>query len=90
MPVGVLAQGMFHRGVSDEDYYGFGDKKSIMQRGTSEATGIFTNEGFGDHVEGDDITNETFGVSLTSGVLIMLGAGAGYATIKSKKRNKKN
>lgn len=89
LPVGVSAQsGLLQRGVSDEEYYGYGGKGMVQNR-SGDATGLFTNQSFGNHVQGDDITNETFGVPLTSGVLIMLATGAGYVTIKTRKRNKK-
>lgn len=88
LPLGAAAQGgVFKRGGSNGERLG---GKGMVQNRSGETTGNFTNEGFGYQLEGDDITNETFGVPLTSGILIMLATGAGYATIKTRKRNKKN
>ena len=89
LPVGLSAQGLFKRGIADEDYYGLGGTQGLIQN-RGEATGFFTNENFGNYIQGEDITNETFGTPLTSGALILLAASAGYATIKTRKRNKKN
>lgn len=105
LPVGALAQGgVFGRAVSDETYYGFGGGMLPNRDGVS-TTGVFSNQNFG-HAVGagnvtnqtfggifvrpDNITNQTFGTPLGSGALIMLAAGAGYATLKNRKRNKKN
>lgn len=91
LPMGAVAQGgMFGRGVSDERYYGFGGQGLMQNRDEADATGVFSNQTFGNHIETDDITNQTFGTPIGSGVLIMLAAGAGYATLKNRKRNKKN
>ena len=70
------------------------------------STALFSNHAFGDPLDGSDVTNETFGnptegVDVTnqtfgedapigSGLFILLLAGAGYATMKSNKRNNKN
>ena len=91
VPVGTMAQGgMFGRGISDESYYSFGAQGPMLNRDGVDATGAFSNQHFGNPIETDDITNQTFGTPLGSGVLIMLAAGAGYLTVKSRKRNKKN
>ena len=106
LPVEASAQGgVFGRAVSDESYYGFGGQALIPNRDGVSATGAFTNQHFGNAIGGsnvtnqnfggifvrpDNITNQTFGTPLGSGALIMLAAGAGYATIKNRKRNKKN
>jgi hypothetical protein len=53
--------------------------------------GIFvTNQTFGHYTEGVDVTNQTFGAPLGSGIITLLVASAGYAAMKSNKRNKKN
>ena len=51
-----------------------------------------TNETFGDPTEGVDVTNQTFGedAPLGSGLFTLLLAGAGYAAMKLNKRNNKN
>lgn len=106
LPPRAIAQGgMFGRGESDESYYGFGGQGMLPNRDGANTTGAFSNQHFGNAVGGDnvtnqsfggifvrpdDITNQTFGTPLGSGVLFMLAAGAGYATIKTRKRNKKN
>ena len=86
LPLGAFAQGgMLQRGSSDGRIdHGTG----LFRNGETSVT--LTNETFGNHVQGDNITNETFGAPLTSGALILLAASAGYATIKTRKRNKKN
>lgn len=101
LPSVASAQGgVFGRGDKDIG----ARRKSGMLR-DSEATLTLSNQHFGNPIGGDDvtnqnfggifvrpddITNQTFGTPLGSGVLIMLAAGAGYATIKTRKRNKKN
>jgi len=99
LPVGASAQGgVFGRGDSDVG----ANRNSGMLR-DNEATLSVTNQNFGNSTNGDvtnqlfgnsigadDITNQTFGAPLGGGMLIMLAAGAGYATIKTRKRNKKN
>ena len=99
LPVGASAQGgVFGRGDKDVG----SNRHSGMLRDSETALtlsnqhfgnpigGDVTNQLFGNHIGADDITNQTFGAPLGSGMLIMLAAGAGYATIKSRKRNKKN
>ena len=61
-----------------------------LRDGTEAQCGIL-NQGFGGTQGG--VTNQTFGETpLGSGLLVMLAASAGYATIKSKKKknNKSN
>ena len=76
-PVGATAQGMFQRGVSDENYYDFnGTEKqnSMLNRSDVQTNGI--------------IDNQTFGQSpMGSGIVILLAAGAGYATLKRRKED---
>ena len=60
----------------------------LMRRNEGTAGGYFTGQGFG--ATSGNITGQTFGAPLSSGLLVMLAAGAGYATIKSrKKQNRK-
>lgn len=100
-PIGAVAQsGLFQRGVPDEAYYGYGESGMLRDSETAlsvtnqnfgnSTNGHVTNHPFGLHIETDDITNQTFGTPLGGGILIMIAAGAGYATIKTRKRNKKN
>ena len=75
-PVFAVAQaGLFDRGLSDEDYYGFG--------GMEKTTGVFGNRGV--QTTGV-IDNQIFGqdVPIGSGVLVLLAAGAGYMALKRK------
>ena len=86
LPVGASAQGgVFGRGKSNSE----ANRNSTLMR-EGETTVSVSNQLFGNHIEADDITNQTFGTPLGSGMLIMLAASAGYATIKTRKRNKKN
>ena len=64
------------------------ESNGLMGRNESSAGGYFTGQGFG--ATSGNITGQTFGAPLSSGLLVMLAAGAGYATIKSrKKQNRK-
>ena len=78
IPVASTAQGgLFQRG--DEPA---GPRNSF-------ATSL-TNQGFGNPFDGSIVTNQTFGAPLGSGLFTLLLASAGYATIKSNKRNNKS
>ena len=80
LPFSVLAQGgLFQRGEEPE---------SIRNSGET----LLTNQGFGNPIGGNNLTNQTFGeeTPLGSGLLFILMAGAGYAALKTnKKTNKK-
>ena len=56
----------------------------LMDRSEVSAGGYFTGQGFG--ATGAEITGQTFGAPLGSGLFVMLAAGASYATIKSRKK----
>lgn len=75
LPIGVAAQGLFQRGVTDEIYYGLG--------GAEKTTGMFGNRGV--QTTGI-IDNQTFGqeVPLGSGIIVILAVGAGYAVLRRK------
>ncbi|MCR5659412.1 MAG: hypothetical protein K6G25_08815 [Bacteroidales bacterium] len=63
----------------------------MMGRGSSSVGGDLIGQGFG--ATNGDITGQTFGddALLGSGLFVLLAAGAGYASIKSrKKQNKQN
>ena len=60
----------------------------LMNRSESTVGGNFTGQGFG--ATNGNITGQTFGAPLGSGLFVLLAAGAGYATIKSKKTQKQN
>ena len=69
------------------------------------STALFTNQAFGDPLDGSDVTNETFGnlaegvdvtnqtfgedAPLGNGLYTLLLAGAGYAAMRSNKKKKK-
>ena len=84
-PISTMAQGgIFQRGKSD----GNTEKSTGLLR-NGETTNTLTNQGFGNPVDGSDLTNQTFGSPIGSGLLVMLMAGAGYATLKKNKNNNK-
>ena len=56
-----------------------------MMRRNEGSAGYFTGQGFG--ATSGNITGQTFGAPLSSGLLVMLVAGAGYATIKSREKH---
>ena len=100
-PIGITAQnGMFQRGVPDEAHYGNGNTNGLMNRSESAVGGYFSGQGFGATngsltgqgfgVTNGNITGQTFGTPLGSGLSVLLAAGAGYATIKSRKKQKQN
>ena len=75
----------------DEHKYGLQPwfKSSLMRREGSTVGGDINAQGFGE-INGE-ITGQTFGAPLGSGLFVMLAAGAGYATMKSrKKQNNQN
>ena len=75
LPLGASAQGLFQRGVADEEYYGFGgtayNQGMFGIRGT-QTTGIIDNQTFGQEVP------------MGSGIIVLLAAGMGYAALKRK------
>jgi len=60
----------------------------LMNRSESTVGGNFTGQGFG--ATNGNITGQTFGAPLGGGLFVLLAAGAGYATMKSKKTQKQN
>ncbi len=97
-PLNMVAQqdgshGLFGRGSNRDGSgaagsvmnQGFGATQSgLMNQGFGATDGNVTNQGFGG-IDGG-ITNQTFGTPLGSGLFVLLVAGAGYATLKTKKR----
>ena len=82
MPIIVSAQGgLFQRGEESSQNAGF-------LRNGGEAISL-TNQAFGNPTDGVNVTNQTFGAPLGSGLFTLLLAGAGYAAMKSNKRNNK-
>ena len=83
MPIIASAQGgLFQRGEESSENAGF-------LRNGGGAINV-TNQTFGHPMEGVDVTNQTFGVPLGGGLFTLLLAGAGYAAMKSNKRNNKS
>lgn len=98
LPLNMAAQqdgshGLFGRGGNHD---GIGASSSVMNQGFGATQGGMMNQGFGatesnvinQGFGGTDggITNQTFGAPLGSGLFVLLAAGAGYATLKTKKR----
>lgn len=89
LPISIFAQGgLFQRGDIKELYYGQTDavNKSMLLR-DGDLIGSLTNQGFGNSIGGSDLTNQTFGAPLGSGLLVLLLASAGYSVLKSNKKN---
>ena len=85
LPLGTFAQeGLFQRGGTD----GNGCTNGLMDRSESTIGGNFTGQGFG--ATNGNITGQTFGAPLGGGLIVLLAAGASYATFKSKKTQKQN
>ena len=83
IPFMASAQGgLFQRGEES------GKNAGPLRDGGGAAINV-TNQTFG-HPGGVDVTNQTFGTPLGSGIITLLVASAGYAAMKSNKRNKKN
>ncbi len=63
------------------------ESNGLMGRSESTAGGHFTGQGFG--ATNGNITGQTFGdnAPLGSGLFVLLVAGAGYATIKSREKH---
>lgn len=81
LPFSVLAQGgLFQRGDGNTD-----QNSGLLRNG--EAISSLTNQGFG--ATNGDITNQTFGTPLGSGLFILLAAGAGYAASEIKQIKQK-
>ena len=85
LPISTWAQGgIFQRGMSD----GNTEKSTGLLR-NGEANNTLTNQGFGNPVDESDLTNQTFGAPIGSGLFVLLMAGAGYAAMKTNKKNNK-
>lgn len=74
-PIGASAQGLFRRGIADEEYYSFSG--SVNKHGT------FNNR---DMQTTSVIDNQTFGqeLPLGNGIIILIAASAGYAALRRK------
>ena len=84
LPIAAAAQGgLFQRGEETSS------QNTGFFRNGGEAISL-TNQAFGNPTEGVNVTNQTFGAPLGSGLFTLLLAGAGYAAMKSNKRNNKN
>ena len=60
----------------------------MMNRGRDMVGSNLNGQGFG-ATEGN-ITGQTFGAPLGSGLFVLLVAGAGYATLRAKKKQQQN
>ena len=67
----------------------------LFQRGEEPAglrnggAASLTNQGFGNPFDGSNVTNQTFGAPLGSGLLALLLASVGYAAINRQKKQQK-
>ena len=89
LPVSLSAQeqqGDRHGGLFGENTPSASN--GLMNRSESTVGGNFTGQGFG--ATNGNITGQTFGAPLGGGLFVLLAAGAGYATMKSKKTQKQN
>ena len=87
LPVSLLAQdGLFKRG-DNGGQNGEVNKPMLLRNG--EMGTNLSNQGFG-NPNGSDLTNQTFGAPIGSGLFVMLMAGAGYAALKTNKKNNEN
>ena len=78
LPTTVSAQGLFNSSFGHSGSGGVSNG-AFANSGSTEVT----NESFG--TNSGDVKNQNFGKApLGSGILIMLAAGAGYATLKRK------
>ncbi len=75
------SHGLFGRGGNRD---GTNISGGVMNQGFGFTQGDLTNQGFGGTNGG--ITNQTFDTPLGSGLFVLFAAGAGYATLKTKKR----
>ena len=94
------SQGLFGRG-GNNDYVNRSEvgASGLLNQGFGATSDNLSNQGFGFTQDGLDnqgfgatnggITNQTFGETpMGSGLLILLAAGAGYATLKKRKSNR--
>ena len=84
LPVGLFAQEQKGRPGGLLGSEGDVENYSFFGRGGSLFSWAIDEEDFG-ATEGD-INVEDFGTPLGSGILVLLTAGAGYSTLKSKKQ----
>ena len=92
MSIVASAQGgLFQKGEEPEGVLSSGGALLTNQAfGNSENGNVVTNQTFGNPTEGVNVTNQTFGAPLGGGLFTLLLASAGYAAMKSNKRNNKN
>jgi hypothetical protein len=92
LPLGALAQGgLFQRG--EEPGLHRSDGAALLTNQTFGNPGngnVVTNQTFGNLTEGVNVTNQTFGAPLGCGLFTLLMVSAGYAAMKSNKRNNKS
>ena len=82
----VLSPPMVAQNDGSQGLFGRGGNNDYANRSEVGAFGVL-NQGFG--ATNGGITNQTFGETpMGSGLLILLAAGAGYATLKKRKSNR--
>ena len=92
MPIVASAQGgLFQRGEEPTGLRN-GGAATLTNQGFGNPTdgSDVTNQTFGHPTEGVNVTNQTFGAPLGSGLFTLLLASAGYAALKSNRRNMKS
>jgi len=79
-------QGSRHGGLFGENTPSVSN--GLMNRSENTVGGNFTGQGFG--ATNGNITGQTFGAPLGGGLIVLLAAGVGYATLKSRKKQNQN
>lgn len=92
LPIGASAQqeggGLFGRGQNEYNNPGEVSTSGVLNQGFGSNGSTLFNQGFGGTNGG--ITNQGFAVPIGSGLLVLMATGAGYASIKKNKKNKKS
>lgn len=92
IPMAATAQGgLFQRGDEPAGPRSSGAAALTNQTFGNPGNGnVVTNQTFGNLTEGVNVTNQTFGAPLGCGLFTLLMVSAGYAAMKSNKRNNKS
>jgi hypothetical protein len=88
LPVNMSAQSQERSGGLFGYMSNTSTTSGMMNRGHDVVGSNLNGQGFG-ATEGN-ITGQTFGAPLGSGLFVLLVAGAGYATLKAKKKQQQN
>ena len=84
LPCAASAQGLFGSGSGSSGSDGFFKNDNGHYRDISQS-GDIINEGYGGDYN-NPITNETYGVPLGSGIVLLTVLGTGYAVMKRRKK----